>query len=87
MSDPTSSVNTPPTDPSDQRQDSGLSTSAKIKNGAYIAKCVIIGGLFFIGGIVAIVSGAPWYTGLIAIAYAIWVLSGIATGGWRLFIY
>ncbi|MDR0627429.1 MAG: hypothetical protein LBG11_09290 [Bifidobacteriaceae bacterium] len=73
---------------SDQEvQGSGPSAGAKIKSAAYIAKCVIVGGLFLVGGIVALGNGAPVYAGLIAIVYATWVLSGIATGGWRLFIY
>jgi len=64
------------------------STSDKIKSGAYIAKCVIIGGVFVVGGIAAVVSGtSAWWAGLIAIAYGCWLLSGVATGGWRLFIY
>lgn len=65
-----------------------LTTGQKVLNGVYIGKCVIIGGIFTVGGIVYLFSGVEgnWF-GILAILYGIWVLTGIKTGGWRLFIY
>jgi hypothetical protein len=68
--------------------ESGLTVGEKIHNGAYIAKCVIVGGFFLVAGFAYLVSGAEGnWSGLLAIAYGIWVLSGVKSGGWRLFIY
>jgi len=79
--DPTGSIQP---DPSTRK----ASLGDKVKTGAYIAKCVIIGGLFLVAGIIALVSAPDaWWAGLIGIVYGVWVLSGVATGGWRLFIY
>ncbi|MDR0285145.1 MAG: hypothetical protein LBI33_09690 [Propionibacteriaceae bacterium] len=83
------SINEPTNAPESVPQEpTTLTTGQKIRGGAYIAKCVIIGGIFTVGGIGVLFSGqSAWWAGLAAIAYGAWVLSGIKTGGWRLFIY
>jgi len=58
-------------------------------DGAYIAKCVIVGLLAAVLGVVLLVQeqGGAKFAGVAVLAYAVWVLSGIRTGGWRLLIY
>jgi hypothetical protein len=55
----------------------------------HTVKCGIVGGLWSVGGIMMMASGASGsvFGGLLVLAYGIWVLSGIATGGWRILIY
>jgi len=66
----------------------GLTTGQKIGNGLYKLKCIIIGGFFTLAGLAYLFSGEPsGWVGLILTAYGVWVLSGLFTGGWRLFIY
>lgn len=67
---------------------SGLGTFDKIHNGLYMVKCVIVGGVATFGGVIGLAAGGKTlFAGLIALAYGVWILSGLVTGGWRLFIY
>jgi hypothetical protein len=78
------SLNTPPaaTEPG---RSSSVPLGNRIHTGAYYAKCVIVGGLFAVGGVAVLAQGS--WVGLIALVYGLWVLSGLVSGGWRLFIY
>jgi hypothetical protein len=81
----TSVVSAVPVEP---QPTTGLSTGQKVHNGLYVIKCVIIGGIATVGGLMVLLQGGGgWPAGLALIAYGVWVLSGIASGGWRLFIY
>lgn len=69
-------------------QPSGLSTGQKVHNGLYTAKCAIVGGFFSVAGVMLILQGgSTWIGGLGVLAYGIWLLSGMFSGGWRLFVY
>ncbi|MDR2930503.1 MAG: hypothetical protein LBV06_06340 [Propionibacteriaceae bacterium] len=88
MSDETLGSDREPTSAAGAEQKPQTTAGQKIKTGAYVAKCGLLGGLFVIVGIVALVTGgSAWWAGILAIVYGIWLLSGIASGGWRLFIY
>lgn len=90
MSDtqPTSSPSEMPDSADTAPTSSQRSTGEKVRTAAYMTKCVLVGLLFLIGGVIVLVTGSSaWWVGLIGIAYGLWVLSGLATGGWRLFIY
>ena len=91
--DPESAAVPMPTEPAyipagQSEEPATLTKGQKVHNGLYIAKCVIVGGIFVVGGIAYLFSGVEgnWF-GILAILYGIWVLTGIGTGGWRLFIY
>jgi hypothetical protein len=68
-------------------EDAELAKIQKIDRGVSAAKCVVVGGIFLVGGIAVFVTQGPWLAGLLGILYGGWVLSGAFTGGWRLLIY
>lgn len=59
-------------------------------DGAYRFKCILFGGIYVVIGIAMISSGSGdeiRNVGIFILVYAAWVLSGLLTGGWRVFIY
>ena len=57
---------------------------------AYRFKCILFGGIYVALGIAMISSGSGdeiRNVGIFILVYAAWLLSGLLTGGWRIFVY